>query len=112
MHDLLSEWRSASHHSLQGGYAQEVSLDPTIPHDSPHCTPTGTLLKGPGDKIYVLSAYHCLAFMGKRFMYPWSTFSIIFDYKLPCNASYVEDVPRTFDRYLTVRCIALEGPRC
>ncbi|KAL6783785.1 hypothetical protein ACKKBF_B05785 [Auxenochlorella protothecoides x Auxenochlorella symbiontica] len=62
---------------------------------------TGTLLKGPGDKIYVLSAYHCLAFMGKRFMYPWSTFSIIFDYKLPCNASYVEDVPRTFDRYLT-----------
>lgn len=60
-------------------------------------------MKGPGDKIYILSARHCLSMRGLRFVYPWSSYSVIFDYALPCNASRVSDIPSTFGRYLTVR---------
>lgn len=38
--------------------------------------------------------------MGPTFVYPWSTHSILFDYKVPCNATTVDDVDTTFDRYL------------
>ncbi len=63
----------------------------------------GTLIKGPGDKIYILTARHCLVQTDQRFIYPSSSYDVIFDYKLPCNASQVDNVSATFDRYLTVR---------
>ncbi|KFM22662.1 hypothetical protein F751_0458 [Auxenochlorella protothecoides] len=69
---------------------------------------TGTLMKGPGDKIYILSARHCLSMRGLRFVYPWSSYSVIFDYALPCNASRVSDIPSTFGRYLTGLAIVFE----
>ncbi|KFM24309.1 hypothetical protein F751_3027 [Auxenochlorella protothecoides] len=42
-----------------------------------------------------------MALLGRYFVYPWSSYSIIFDYKVPCNASRVDNITATFDRYLT-----------
>ncbi|KAL6776811.1 hypothetical protein ACKKBF_B31005 [Auxenochlorella protothecoides x Auxenochlorella symbiontica] len=69
---------------------------------------SGTLIKGPGDKIYILTARHCLVQTDQRFIYPSSSYDVIFDYKLPCNASQVDDVSATFDRYLTGVSVVFE----
>lgn len=47
-----------------------------------------------------------MGLLGRYFVYPWSSYSIIFDYKVPCNASRVDNITATFDRYLTVRELA------
>ncbi|KAL6774623.1 hypothetical protein ACKKBG_A25715 [Auxenochlorella protothecoides x Auxenochlorella symbiontica] len=61
---------------------------------------TGTLIKGPGNKIYILSARHCITTLSPAFAYPWSSFGVLFNFKLPCGASRVENITETFSDFL------------
>ncbi|KAL6769437.1 hypothetical protein ACKKBG_A31010 [Auxenochlorella protothecoides x Auxenochlorella symbiontica] len=79
-----------------------------LTHGLIHNFCSGTLIKGPGDKIYILTARHCLVQKHQRFIYPLSSYDVIFDYKLPCNASQVDNVSATFDRFLTGLAVVFE----
>uniref|UniRef100_A0A1D2AFF0 Peptidase S1 domain-containing protein n=2 Tax=Auxenochlorella protothecoides TaxID=3075 RepID=A0A1D2AFF0_AUXPR len=70
----------------------------THPLTSNFCT--GTLIKGPGDKIYILSARHCLTSFDTSFVYPWSSYGVLFNFRLPCGASRVDNITATFSDFL------------
>ncbi|KAL6774626.1 hypothetical protein ACKKBG_A25730 [Auxenochlorella protothecoides x Auxenochlorella symbiontica] len=61
---------------------------------------SGTLIKGPGDKVYVLSARHCIATFSVNFVYPWSSYGVLFNFRLPCGASRVDNITATFSDFL------------
>lgn len=67
---------------------------------------TGTLIRGPGRRVFVLTARHCISRKLFRAAYPWSTYAINYDYHLPCNATSVADVTATYAGILTVRAPA------
>lgn len=78
---------------------------------------TGTLIRGPGRRVFVLTARHCMSMKLFRSAYPWSTYAINYDYHLPCNATSVADVTTTYDGILTVSALAaslliLAGASC
>lgn len=62
----------------------------------------GTLIQGPASRVFVLSARHCVAVRRTGFVYPWSSFVLIFNYKLPCGADRVDNVTASFSSYLQV----------
>lgn len=62
--------------------------------------PAGTAVGAPDGGVLILTARHCVIGNRASVVYPWSTYSILFDYKLACNATSVANVTTTFNRFL------------
>ncbi|KFM22664.1 hypothetical protein F751_0460 [Auxenochlorella protothecoides] len=71
-----------------------------LTHPLAHTFCSGTLIKGPGDKVYVLSARHCIATLNVNIVYPWSSYGVLFNFRLPCGASRVDNITATFSDFL------------
>lgn len=62
---------------------------------------SGTLVRGRDGSVLVLTARHCVASVDPSFVYPWSTYGVLLDYSLPCNASSVDyNAGNPFDKFL------------
>eukprot|EP00887_Chlorella_sp_A99_P007074 scaffold2.g7074.t1 len=73
---------------------------------------SGTLIKGKDGAVYVLTANHCIQSIEASFVYPWSTYGVIFNYRLACNASFVDaNDLRKFNQYLQGLRLAFADPK-
>ena len=63
-----------------------------------HCS--GTLVKGPGDRIFIITARHCSYTAWVRPFQPIGDWAAYLDYKLPCNATSGQ--PPSFQHNLQV----------
>ena len=73
-------------------------------------TCTGTLVRGPGGRLFIFTARHCAGAMHELALVPPTAYSVLFEYKLPvCNASTAE--PRTYKRFLQVGYVVFVGTR-
>lgn len=90
----------SQHSSHPSPHRTDTCQTPPPPVPNPLSALAGSLIKGPNDRTFVLSARHCMALEGDTFPYPWSTYGLLFDFRLPCNSTYVGNISSTFDHYL------------
>lgn len=83
-----------------------------FPSSSPFCS--GTLVAGPQDRTFIVTARHCAETMWEFIVYPMSSYYVLFDYRLPCNAT--EARPGSFQKvaqvHIRLACFGGPAPTC
>ena len=78
-----------------GGSPRESACHGPIP--SP-CA--GTLIKGPNNRNFILTARHCYALETSNTAQPLSSHMALFNYRLPCNATRAGNTTKAFPDFL------------
>ena len=64
---------------------------------------TGTLIKGPNGRNFILAARHCYALETTKAIQPLSTHVALFNYRLPCNATRAGNITKAVTDFLQAR---------